>query len=290
MTRRLGRQIGGSTCGSPGSKHTRMNGVAANGMRGARGRTDPTMKRTFDRTVLVLATSVLAFACNKSPEQTSTAPSASAPSPVKPAPVASAPAVAAPFEGEILVAVKDEASKQLPPTITYDVKGNKVRYTPAAAPVHAVGDLDAARVYAVDDAKKSYQAIDLKAPANAKPVSAPKIQKTGKMEKLAGLDCENWTIDDGTEKVDVCASKGIAYFDLASDAKAGSAEIPWAMALTTEKAFPLRVVVHDKAGKEEYRAEATRADRRKVDDAIFVMPSGYKAADLAKETKTASLP
>ena len=88
----------------------------------------------------------------------------------------------------------------------------------------------------------------------------------------------------------VCASKGIAYFDLASDAKAGSAEARWAVTLTTEKAFPLRVVVHDKAGKEEYRAEATRADRKKLDDALFQPPSAYQKADLAKETRLASLP
>jgi hypothetical protein len=116
------------------------------------------------------------------------------------------------------------------------------------------------------------------------------VQKTGRTEKIAGLDCENWTIDDGNEKVDVCASKGISYFDLARDAKAGSAETPWAVALTTENAFPLRVIVHDKAGKEEYRAEVTRADRKKIDDASFQPPSAYKTANLAKETATASLP
>ena len=32
------------------------------------------------------------------------------------------------------------------------------------------------------------------------------------------------------------------------------------------------------------------AHGKKIDDATFVMPAGYKAADLAKETKTASLP
>jgi hypothetical protein len=88
----------------------------------------------------------------------------------------------------------------------------------------------------------------------------------------------------------VCASKGIAFFDLASDAKPGNAEATWAMPLTSEKAFPLRVVVHDKSGKEQYRAEAIRADRKKLDDALFQAPAGYKQADLAKETKTASLP
>jgi hypothetical protein len=200
----------------------------------------------------------------------------------KPAPVASAaPAANAPFEGEIVMTVKDESAKKLPASIVYDVKGNKVRYVPAAAPLHAVSDLDAQRVYAIDDAQKTYDSIDVKAPANAKTATvapAPKVQKTGKMEKVAGLDCEDWTIDDGAEKVDVCASKGIAYFNLA------------AAPLMSEKALPLRVVVHDKTVKEEYRAEASKADRKKIDDSLFTTPAGYKETDLAKELKTASLP
>jgi hypothetical protein len=251
------------------------------------------MTTTIHRSALLLVASTLALACNKSPEPPAPSPPASA-APVPPPPPVASAAPATPFEGEIVVAVKDEASMKLPATFTYDVKGSKVRYVPAAAPVHAVGDLDAQRVFAVDDAQKTYDAIDVKPPAQAKPPvpapPTPKVTKTGRMEKVAGLDCENWTIDDGTEKVDVCASKGIAYFDLASNAKPGSAEIPWATALTAEKAFPLRVVVHDKGGKEEYRAEATKVDRRRLDDSMFQMPSGYKAADLAKETKTASLP
>lgn len=229
------------------------------------------------------AAGLLVLACSKSQPAASTAPPAPAPAP-PPAPVA-----AAPFEGEIVVNVKDEASQKLPASIIYDVKGDKVRCVAVAAPVRALGDLDAQRVYAIDDVQREYDAMDAK-PSAAKSATPPKVQKTGKMEKVAGLDCEDWSIDEGTEKVDVCASKGIAYVDLAADAKGGSAETPWGAALTSEKAFPLRVVVHDKAGKEAYRAEASRADRRKLDDALFALPIGYKTADLAKETRTASLP
>ena len=110
------------------------------------------------------------------------------------------------------------------------------------------------------------------------------------MEKIAGLDCEDWTIEDGNEKVDVCAAKNLAYFSLAGEPKPGNAETGWAVALTTEKAFPLRVVVHDKAGKEQYRADATKVERKKLDDSLFDLPAGYKKADLSKEARTASLP
>jgi Domain of unknown function (DUF4412) len=247
------------------------------------------MKIHMTHTLCLCAINALVFGCNKSPDATTTQPVASAPPKTAPTPPALT-AASAPFEGEIVVSVKDEASKKLPASITYDVKGNKVRYVPAAAPVYAIGDLDAQTVYAIGDAQKSYDTIDVKPPPNAKPAPGPKVQKTGKNEKVAGLDCEDWTIDDGNEKVDVCASKGIAYFDLAGDAKAGSAETPWAVALTTEKAFPLRVVVHDKSGKEEYRAEATTASRKKLDDAIFQPPSAYKKTTSIADMKTASLP
>jgi hypothetical protein len=245
------------------------------------------MKSLVNRISLAFPLAALALACHKSPEPATSAPAASASA----APAVSATAAAnAPFEGEIVVAVKGEASMKLPPSITYEVKGNKVRYVAATAPVYAIGDLDAQEAYTVDDAQRSYDAIDVKAPANAKPMPAPKVRKTAKSEKVAGLDCEDWTVEDGSTSVDVCAARGIAYFDLAGDAKAGSAETRWAAALTAEKAFPLRVVVHDKSGKEEYRAEATRADRKKLEDSIFKPPAPYKKADLAKETRTASLP
>jgi hypothetical protein len=245
------------------------------------------MKIPMKRIALLCSGATLAFACSKSPEPATTSPAASAAT--SPPPIAST-APNAPFEGEIVVAIKDDASKKLPTSITYDVKGNKVRYVPTSAPVYAIGDLDTQQAYAVGDAQKTYDAIDIKPAANAKTAPGPKVQKTGKTEKLVGLDCENWTIDDGNEKVDVCASKGIAYFDLAGDAKAGSSETPWAVALTTEKAFPLRVVVHDKLGKEEYRADAVRADRKKIDDAMFQPPTAYKKTTVMAEMKTASLP
>jgi hypothetical protein len=246
------------------------------------------MKIPVTSAPLALCTlTALALGCSKHPEPSTTAPAASA-APA-PAPTPSATTIA-PFEGEILVSVKDEASMKLPASITYDVKGNKVRYVPTSAPVYAIGDMDKLQAYAVVDAQKSYDAIDAKPTTTARAAPAPKVQKSGKTERIAGLDCEDWAIDDGSERVDVCAAKGIAYFDLAADAKAGSAEIPWAVALTSEKAFPLRVVVHDKAGKEQYRAEATMAVRKKLDDAMFLPPNAYKQTTSIVDMKTASLP
>jgi hypothetical protein len=60
--------------------------------------------------------------------------------------------------------------------------------------------------------------------------------------------------------------------------------------MTMQNAFPLSVVVHDRSGKEEYRAEAFEVRWKKVDDAAFLVPAGFKKADLTPELKMASLP
>lgn len=61
-----------------------------------------------------------------------------------------------------------------------------------------------------------------------------------------------------------------------------------AASLTKEKVFPLRVTVHDKAGKEQFRAEAQAVTRKKLDDALFAPPTGFKKTEL--DVKWASLP
>jgi hypothetical protein len=244
------------------------------------------MKPTTLTATSVLVIAAVGFACSKDAQPS---PAPSAPIAVRPTPSASPPAYV-PFEGEIVLAVTDEAAMKLPASITYDIKGNKVRYAPAAAPVYAVGDLDSQQAYAIDDRQKRYEVLSVKPTTSAKVPPTQTVKKSGNIETVAGLTCEDWTIEDGSGKVDVCASKGIEYFDLARGTKGGTAEAPWAAALTTEKAFPLRVIVHDKSGKEEYRADATRTERKKLDDALFQPPSAYKKADLATEARLASLP
>jgi hypothetical protein len=144
------------------------------------------------------------------------------------------------FEGEIVIDVKSEAAAQkLPPSVTFDIRGDRVRYQPAAAGVSAVDDLDGQHAYVISDSKKAYTDIDTRASGN-KTQPQIRLERSTREEKIAGLSCEDWTIDDGNEKAEVCAAKGIAFFDPASDATAGNAEPSWARAMTTQKAFPLQ--------------------------------------------------
>lgn len=193
------------------------------------------------------------------------------------------------FEGEIVLEVKS-AGQKVPVSVTFDVKSDKVRYEASGASVRAVYDQSAQQAYAISDSKKAYSDIDTKAPAEKERAPQVRLQRSTKEETVAGLRCEDWTIDDGNEKADVCAAKGIAFFDPAGNAKPGDAEPSWARAMTVQRSFPLTVVVHDRSGKEEYRAEAFEVKWQKVDDSAFQIPTGFRNADLTSDLKMASLP
>jgi hypothetical protein len=235
-----------------------------------------------------LAAAALVAAGCKPKTSVETAPSATAATTAgAPAPRATTTAAAAPlqapFEGEIQLALYEPGSKT-PQTIAYDVKGDKVRSQPAggdASAAHVVGDRKDKRVYAVVDASKSYATVDVDAKA-----PLPSVTKTGKSERMLGHDCEDWTISDGGERFDLCVAKGVAYIDAA----AGAGEPSWAAVLTREHAFPLRVIATDKAGKQEFRAEATKIEARRLDDALFKVPNDYHIVPLSKSMKVASIP
>jgi hypothetical protein len=236
-----------------------------------------------------IASCALIVACGKKQEATTTPPNLVS---SNPAPLSTSASTTPPvgnFEGEIVVDVKSGSGQKLPASVTFDVKGDKVRYEPASASVRAVDDLGTQRALVINDSKRAYSEIDTKAPADKAPHQV-RLEKSTKEEKVAGLSCEDWRIDDGNERADVCAAKDIAFFDPAAELKPGNAEPSWARALTMQKAFPLRVVVHDKSGKEEYRAEAFEVNWKKVDDSAFLVPAGFKKADLTPDLKMASLP
>jgi hypothetical protein len=218
---------------------------------------------------------------------TSTSPATGYTSP--PAPQVTAPAARTetPFEGEIQLSVNAPGAKA-DTSIKFDIKGDRIRSETSnagAGEAHLVSDLRQKKAYAVVDSTKSYAVMDIDAKAQA-----PAVQKTGKVERVLGRDCEDWVITDAGERFEVCAAKGIAYFDPPDASRAGGPEPAWAAALTKEHAFPLRVVATDKAGKREFRAEATRIEPKRLDDALFKVPNDYRVMPMSKTVKVASIP
>jgi hypothetical protein len=187
-----------------------------------------------------------------------------------------------PFEGEITMNVT-EAGKP-PHTITYDVKGTKMRFDSPAEQSGPMGggyvifDTTNKKMTAVNDAKKSAFIMDVNAMGAQNPAMAqaaqtkPNVEKTGKTDTVAGYSCEIWHVSDEKGSGDVCVAKGISF------PKLGRGAPSWQSML--EDGFPLRAVMNDSTGKEKDRMEVTKIDKKSLDDSRFEVPAGYQTMNM----------
>ena len=189
-----------------------------------------------------------------------------------------------PFEGEITMNVTEPGKP--PHTITYDVKGTKMRFdAPAeAGPMgggYVIFDTTNKKMTAVNDARKSAFVMDMNGagpmgmqnPAIAQAAQKkPNIEKTGKTDTVAGYSCEIWHVTDDTGSGDVCVAKGISF------PKMGRQAPGWQSML--EDSFPLRAVMKDTAGKEKDRMEVTKIEKKSLDDSKFQVPAGYQTMNM----------
>lgn len=191
-----------------------------------------------------------------------------------------------PFEGEITMNTSDPPRP--PRTITYDVKGLKLRFDAPAeggpmAGGYVIFDTQTKTMTAVNDAKKTAMVMTAGGMNPAAPPAEPKptVEKTGKMDTVAGYSCEIWKMSDaaGGEKSEVCVAKGIAFPVMGHQRHSAG----WMSSL--EDAFPLRAVTYDASGKEKSRMEVTKIDRKPIDDAKFQVPAGYQTTSMDEMMK-----
>lgn len=186
------------------------------------------------------------------------------------------------FEGEITLQTSKGGSSQ---ELVVKAKKDKLRFEQASGGQRSSAIFDPAvnKLFMVMDAQKAYMEIDFSAPSapqanvDAKSASA---EKTGKKETIAGVDCEDWTVKDPSGKrSEVCLAEGLAFFDM-QGVKGGGASSDFAKQLREKKQFPLKTVDFDASGKETSRTEATKIEKKKLDDAEFAVPSGYSKVTL----------
>lgn len=113
----------------------------------------------------------------------------------------------------------------------------------------------------------------------AAPSQPPKVDKTGKKDVVAGYSCEVWNIASDGHKAEVCVADGITWIDL-GDLGWSSPELTAAAVVTGANHFPLRVITFDATGAEETRMEATKIEKKKLDDARFAVPADYRVVDM----------
>jgi hypothetical protein len=179
------------------------------------------------------------------------------------------------FEGEISMhMVRAGAPEE---DMVVKAKGDKMRIETNDA--WLLYDPGTNKITMVSPKQKSYMDLDFAkagAPQANTSADTSTIDKSGKHETIAGIDCENWTAHDPSgKKSEVCIAQGIAFFDMGS-MKGGTSTIGKEM--RDKKLFPLRSVEYDTAGKEISRMQVTKVDKKSLDDSEFVIPKDFTKA------------
>jgi hypothetical protein len=102
----------------------------------------------------------------------------------------------------------------------------------------------------------------------------PKVTKTGRKDKVAGYECEEWEIVDDSSKANVCvAQQGFSWLKIPF--LGAPAEYAWMGELLDGTHFPLRVIAFEKDGRESTRIEVTKIDKKALAANQFEIPPGY---------------
>jgi outer membrane lipoprotein-sorting protein len=237
---------------------------------------------------------LFAAACSKS-EQPATNSAA--------APASAASSSAGDFEG--MIAMKMETENQTNAEMTYFLKGKHTRIEtkfgnlPEGSAV-MLWDLDAGKITTLMPSRKMYMTMDMNAAAeNMKQMKKsqgqeeaefPKLTPTGKQETIAGYTCEHWLMGENQD-VDLCVAKGLGYFGMGGQSAGGLASLknlafspkmlaaaaahPEWVKFLNGGAFPLKLSAM-RDGKVTMTMEATRIDKKPLDDSLFVIPTDYK--------------
>jgi len=194
-----------------------------------------------------------------------------------------------PFEGELTMTMTSESKP--PETLTYKVKGQKMRFDMPAGQHHgpmggeggwALFDVASKKITSVSDAKKTAFVIDMNDPmmthAAAADATKPDVEKTGKTDSVAGYSCDIWKIKMKSGNTgEGCMAKGIAF-------PAMGPQSAWARELGDY--FPLRFTETDATGKVKSKMEVTKIEKKSLDDSLFVVPAGYQTMSLDQMMKS----
>jgi len=123
-------------------------------------------------------------------------------------------------------------------------------------------------------------------------VSSMTVERTGKMEAVAGYPCEVWRVKDKEEKYTVfeaCMAKGLDKFgSFIGDSQLAPPNMQpsWMRQLVKEGGFALRLIGYGDMGREDNRMEATSIERKNLDDSVFVAPVNYLRHDMREMMKS----
>jgi len=217
------------------------------------------------------------------------------------------------FEGTITMQMKGESEKAM--EMTYFLKGQHTRIevtAPDNPEAHSVmlWDLEGAKMTTLMPTRKMYMTIDMKEAADKMKDAAkdmkksdedprfPKLTDTGRQETIAGYTCEHWLMGE-KQNLDICVAKGLGFFGMGGQGRSGLTSLknlafsPELLAEATAHpewvkfleggAFPLKMTSTED-GKVMMNIEATKIEKKSLDDSLFNIPPDYKEFSMGNLT------
>jgi hypothetical protein len=183
------------------------------------------------------------------------------------------------FEGVVEYTVTtDEGTRPM----TYMMKGDNVRVEMEERPGRKAAilmDAKNGKSIMLMDQMKMY--MDLPAPpASDSTVPKPEITKTGKTQKILGYNCQQFLIKAGDRQSDVWVTKELGRFQMlrmGGRGGKGNSEA-WQKMIGSEGGFPLLAITKE-GDTQVSKMEATKVNKKSLDDALFKIPEGYKQFD-----------
>jgi hypothetical protein len=170
------------------------------------------------------------------------------------------PRVPGQFEGELVVKVDQNE----PHTVL--VKGSLTRL-PGETKPRVVVDAAHARLFVVDDEKKTFHGQSIEAQSND--VS---VDKTTEKDTVAGIDCVLFRVREPHGVTEACVVSRGSF----ADPKSRAALLPWQKELASRGAIPLRATRKDSSGKETSRFVVVSLAEKPLDASLFAIPKSYR--------------
>lgn len=181
------------------------------------------------------------------------------------------------FEGSITMRATAPAPQGGPGQIMeYLVRGGKLRVNIAgpAGSMAMIAVPQEKKMYMLMAAQNAYVEMNLPDAAAAArntnvPVDDVKVTRTGKMETVAGLQCEHVQVVSKTGATDLCLTKDLGRFVNPMDGLRQGGMAPWQRQIENE--FPLKVTMPDGS----VPLEVTKIERKRLSNELFTVPTSY---------------
>jgi len=203
-------------------------------------------------------------------------------------------AAASAFEGK--VTMKMTTGKDSMP-MTYYVKDTKMRMEFAPAPdkknknsmtFASITDWKALETIILMPEQKMYmvQKLDKLMESDAMKKSQDvKFEPTGRKERIAGYDAEEYAGVSEGKRTEMWLTKGLGKFMMANQAKPGRSAkqqvSAWEKFMQQGDFFALRIIQRTKEGApEDFRMEVTQVEKTSQDDSLFRPPADFQRFEM----------